>query len=1220
MNKIADFLVKRRYIVLIIMLVISVFCAFLIPSVEINADMTKYLPDNSSMRTGMELMEQEFPNTEVSKTIRVMFKGLSESEKTTVLNQLSDIEYVDSVSYDAQSEDYNKDDYTLYVINTSYDYNSDEELAIENALSEDFGKYDMIFQNDNTGVYDLPFAVIAGAVGLLVVILFIMCGSYFEPILFLATIGVAVVINLGTNIFMGSISSITFSIAAILQLALSMDYSIILMNRYRQERALGFDKCEAMKHALKNAFSSIVSSGMTTVVGLIMLVFMSYKIGMDLGIVLAKGVFISMICVFTVLSCLIVMFDKVIFKTSKKELKISMGKIASFSYRFRRPLAVVFALLFIATFFLQNITKTTYTLTNEDEIADIFPSSNPIVMLYENKDEQKVAAIASELQNESRMKSVINYSTIFNKEYNSEELSDLISSMGGAEIKPYMIDLIYYDYFKGDEELKITAGEFLNFLSDEVINNDDLSDFIDEDIAVYSEILKKFSDANALTKQMSAAELASFLGTDEQNIEQLITYYYILSGGIKTSSMTMSEFIDFLSNEVAGNESYSSMIDRSALEQIKMLPKFSDPEKLTAQLSYNQFAEFLGISPEQAGLLFVYYYGSSASYDPDGVTLAEFTDFMLNTVLEDPAFSGMVDEFVKSQLQALSAFTDVQTISAPLNKDGLSAALGIDSAIVGNLIAMKTGSVDGTMSIYEFVDFLVSDIMTNPAFSGYFDEQTQARLSMLDTIMQASIAGVKLNSSSLAQLFGMDENETKMLLTYRAFLQNNDGFKVSAKNMVEFLAGSESLLSNFEGVDISQIKTAGSIINAVLSGNKFTSDGIAELLSIDKQLVNQVFTLYAVVRSDTKSFTLSVKQLVDFLNSGALDGIDLTAYNINDADLSLITPASALINAVISGDSYSAEEMFNIIGKLQNGIDENTVELLYLYYGGLNHSSPDWKISINNLATFLNDDLLEDPRFNNIIDDKMRGDIESMQAELDSYSAQLKGPNYSILMLETTLPGESEETSEFLANLTSKCESLDGNYYLIGNSPMNFEMEQNFGSEMLLITLLTAISIFIVVMLTFRSLLIPLILVLIVQCGVYVTVSASGLMGYSIYYLALVIVQCILMGATIDYGILFTNYYREKRKTMDIKQSLTEAYNGSIHTILTSGLILIIVTGIIGFSPVDPTVGQICQTISIGALSASLLILFILPGLLATFDKFIVKKDRKKRRADKEKR
>ena len=170
------------------------------------------------------------------------------------------------------------------------------------------------------------------------------------------------------------------------------------------------------------------------------------------------------------------------------------------------------------------------------------------------------------------------------------------------------------------------------------------------------------------------------------------------------------------------------------------------------------------------------------------------------------------------------------------------------------------------------------------------------------------------------------------------------------------------------------------------------------------------------------------------------------------------------------------------------------------------------------------------------------------------------------------------------------------------------EMESGFGREQLIITLLTAVSIFIVVALTFRSLAIPAILVLIVQCGVFITVSALGAIGGSMYYLALLIVECILMGATIDYGILYTSYYREMRATLSVKEAIVAAYKGSIHTILTSGTIMVLITAVIGPLFGNPTIEQIVRTLSVGCASAMFLILFVLPGILALCDRVIVRK------------
>ena len=146
------------------------------------------------------------------------------------------------------------------------------------------------------------------------------------------------------------------------------------------------------------------------------------------------------------------------------------------------------------------------------------------------------------------------------------------------------------------------------------------------------------------------------------------------------------------------------------------------------------------------------------------------------------------------------------------------------------------------------------------------------------------------------------------------------------------------------------------------------------------------------------------------------------------------------------------------------------------------------------------------------------------------------------------------------------------------------------------------------VALTFRSLAIPALLVLIVQCGVFLTVSAVGAFGGSMYYLALLIVECILMGATIDYGILYTSYYREMRRLMGVREALAAAYRGSIHTVLTSGSIMVLITALVGPLFKNPTIEAIVQTLSIGCLSAILLILLILPGLLALFDRWVVRK------------
>ena len=190
---------------------------------------------------------------------------------------------------------------TLYTVSTDYDYRSKEELELEHGIPGAFPDYQVTVCSDDTMGMEIPVYIFVIAGIILIFVLLILSASLVEPFLFLLVIGGAILLNMGTNLILGSVSQTTWSISAVLQLVLSMDYSIILMNRYRQEKEAGSLPEEAMERALKRASSSIASSSFTTFVGLLMLVFMRFRIGKDIGLVLAKGVFLSMLCCIIVL-------------------------------------------------------------------------------------------------------------------------------------------------------------------------------------------------------------------------------------------------------------------------------------------------------------------------------------------------------------------------------------------------------------------------------------------------------------------------------------------------------------------------------------------------------------------------------------------------------------------------------------------------------------------------------------------------------------------------------------------------------------------------------------------------------------------------------------------------------------------------------------------------------------------------------------------------------
>ena len=320
MKKLADFLVDRRYVVLALMLVITVVCAVLWPMVETNTDMSRYLAKSSPMREGIAVQEAAFPDSAEVAAYRFAFRNLPDEDVAEVLGEIQGHVYVANVEYEADNPHYNRDGMKLFVVTTKYGYDDSRSQVVRNVFQRELEQYDLTIRSNETQKTDVPFGLLCIGVAMVVAVLLVMSRSWFEPVLFLVTVGIAVLINLGTNLILGYTSDITVSIGPVLQLVLSMDYSIILMNRFREEKPRFADKRDAMKAALAGAFSSIASSSLTTVVGLLALVFMTYKIGMELGIVLAKGVFISMICVFTILPSLILWGDGLVEKTAKKSI------------------------------------------------------------------------------------------------------------------------------------------------------------------------------------------------------------------------------------------------------------------------------------------------------------------------------------------------------------------------------------------------------------------------------------------------------------------------------------------------------------------------------------------------------------------------------------------------------------------------------------------------------------------------------------------------------------------------------------------------------------------------------------------------------------------------------------------------------------------------------------------------------------------------------------
>ena len=348
MKKISSFIVKARYVLLGIFVALVGLCSFLMTKVNINYDMLIYLDKDSTSTVALNKMEEEFGSVGQAQ---IMIKDISFEEAKNVESKLESIKGIASVVFtenvkdteyfilNAGSEDTGSALYKVFLTTGNYDVESydtvDEIRNILISYRDSGHAIGTVALNGGaveskflTETLDSDMTKILIIVALVVlVILTIVSQSWIEPLIFALVAGGAILINMGTNILLNalpnignSMSFITKAIAAVMQLALAMDYSIILLHAYKEQKAKGLNKNEAMTNALSSSFAPVSSSSLTTIAGLVALMFMSFSIGFDVGLVLAKGILVSLLCVFLFMPALLILFDPLLEKTKHKSI------------------------------------------------------------------------------------------------------------------------------------------------------------------------------------------------------------------------------------------------------------------------------------------------------------------------------------------------------------------------------------------------------------------------------------------------------------------------------------------------------------------------------------------------------------------------------------------------------------------------------------------------------------------------------------------------------------------------------------------------------------------------------------------------------------------------------------------------------------------------------------------------------------------------------------
>ena len=1351
MRKVTDFIVKARYVFLTLFVILAIFSLYLGTKVNINEDIMKYLPETSEIKIGKDIMDEEFIEQD-SSVLNVMFKGLSDTEKEDTLKKLESINGVSSVLYE-NTDEYNRDKYTLYVLNVDdYDhsktaenvYNEVNEMKPEAMSGSIYNKWKPVLQ----------IWIVVVAIAMAMIILTILSESYIEPWLYLISIGVAVFINKGTNIIFPSVSNITDSIVAILQLALSMDYSIMLSNRYRQEREKEKDKTKAMKNALYDSFKAISSSSITTVVGLLALVFMSFTIGRDLGLVLAKGVLLSLVSIFFCLPGLLVLCDKLIMNSKKKTINFNLKGLGKYSHKTRWVQLVFIIASFIAAYILKGNIGILYTGTQQDEVGKHFPSTNQIAIIYENKYDEIITKYCKSIEDDEKANQVLCYGNTINEKLAYNELNQKFKDLGqDTEIDDYLIKIIYYNYYNKNTKDSMTLSEFTKFIKSDVYSNEKVSESIDDNIKENMDLLENFATKDNVNQKRTASEIANILDMNESDANDLLIYY---NSKHLDTKMSIKDFVNFMINEVSVDPNYGSSVDANTLASLKQLQPFINTNTINKQMTSNEIANTFGIDKSLVDQLFLFYRTTQDSKST--MTINEFANVALNMSNQD-AYKDMFDESTIKSLNMLSTLSSEQIITNELDVSSMKTSLNnlglsLDDNTMSLLYIYYTGyNTNSKLTLNGFANVALN-MAEQDAYKSYFSEDTKKSLQTIvtlnsyydtvlpnanlysmfgidaetgaklnyaitgdlsgsysmtplqfvNTLLQTPEITSELNSNQISQLStalyvmsnitttysvdeltnALQENKTIVSVVYGVYDYQNGNLKnISVRNLINFLyenksnpflsdklstastmldltykivnntntrytykemaaliEQNESTVKNIYGVadysgltttmnplefvnlilnnkdnellkgkidnsTISTLNLVKKVMESTLNNTKYNATDLAKLLGSDKDTLSLVLSLYNS-RYIKANSTIS---LIDFTNFIISDVIPNPTYSskIDNESKEKLNTVNAIMNNTLNGTKYNSLDLYNVLNKLSDGLDYNLIDIVYTYYGSKNNYDDSWKLTVEEIVNYLNNDLLKDEKYSSFLDADMTKTIKDAKNTIDDAKKLLVSDKYSRAVINSKYGAEDKDTFKFIQNALDTVGENDG-VYVVGESPMALEMSQSFNGELNYITILTMIFIFVVVAITFKDLLVPLILVLMIQCAVYVTMAVLSITGSSVYFIALLIVQAILMGATIDYAIVYTTYYKEMRETMGVRDSLVNAYNKSIHTILSSSSILIIVTLVVAsFSEAIPA--MICKTVSEGTFCSVILILFVLPGVLAAFDKLICRKE-----------
>ncbi len=511
MEKVAAFIVDKRNLFFLLYIFAAVFCVFSMNWTKVENDVTKYLSEETETRQGLETMNELFVTT---ADARIMVSNILYEDAKELYDKIVEVEGISMITFNDTKEHY-KNANALYTITFSEGSLEAKSMKALDEIKEILKDYDAVYDtsvgyDENAELQNQMTIILLVAVVIIVVALTLTSTAYMEVPVLLITFGMAALLNMGTNFLLGTISFISDSVAVVLQLAMAIDYAIIMAHRYSAEHEI-LPTREACIVALSKAIPEIAASSLTTISGLAALGFMEFGIGLDLAIVLIKAILFSLLSVFTLMPGLLVVFTPLIDKTKHKKLLPDVTILGKFAVKTRWVIPPVFLIVLIGAFMLSNACPYCYSYTDlvtsnmsekqeaYQKVKGVFGTSNMVAVMVPTGDYEAEAEILAKLDECEEVKSTMGLSNtelmdgyMMTSSVTAREFSELLGldyEVAEALYSAYVVEDERYGQLLSLDTLEIPLFEMFCYLKDTIDENDIALEGELEDVTEMFELL-----------------------------------------------------------------------------------------------------------------------------------------------------------------------------------------------------------------------------------------------------------------------------------------------------------------------------------------------------------------------------------------------------------------------------------------------------------------------------------------------------------------------------------------------------------------------------------------------------------------------------------------------------------------------------------------------------------------------------------------------------------